>query len=122
MKHDNFSHWLEAIWTGWTAFVQVGKMLMLSAHSDAVYVEEAANSGARGHPPFPTARRRPPADGEHRKLKLGDQPSDQICAKEEEKQANTKEHVVECAHSRLFLQVVHVGEFHQAQRRGPARL
>ncbi len=47
----------------------------------------------------------PPADGEQRKLKLGDEPSDQIRAKEEEKQASQKEHVVQCAHSHLFLQI-----------------
>ena len=69
-----------------------------------------------------TARRRPPADGEQRKLKLGDQPSDKICAKEEEKQAKTKEHVVQCTHSHLFLQVFRVGAFPQAQRRGLAAL
>jgi hypothetical protein len=56
-------------------------------------------------PPFPTAKRRPPADGEQRKLQPGDQPSDQICAKEEEQQASKKKHVVQCAHSHLFLMV-----------------
>ena len=69
-----------------------------------------------------TARRRPPADGVQRKLKLGDQPSDKICAKEEEKQASQKKHVIEGTHSRLFLQVLRVGASHQAQRRGRATL
>jgi hypothetical protein len=51
-------------------------------------------------PPFATARENPSAEGEQRKLRLGDQPSDEIDAKEDEKQANKKEHVVQCAHKR----------------------
>jgi hypothetical protein len=52
-------------------------------------------------PPFSTARGKKPAEGEQRKLQLGDEPSDRIDATEHEKQDGEKQHVVECTHSHL---------------------
>jgi len=54
-------------------------------------------------PPWQAATRsqNAPAEGEQRMLELGEQPSDRIYAKKEEKQADKKEHVVEGTHSHL---------------------